>query len=274
MKKFEQYLTDKKFSKHTILSYTKRLSQFEVYCKSKNVTLRKVTHKNVVLYVRYLKKTNSHHSINQHLLSLRHYYTFLNVKVNPVIHINKVSRQSNANTSNCLSSEQLLQLYNSYEILTTIDYRDKAILGLLCFQALKTKEINNLKVNDIDLNNTTVKLHNRTLDLHSCQLIDLYKYITTERNTIIVNHSLKIDSELFFSTYGKSCNNVFNRLMKKVNIKHISILRKSVIVNWLKQHNLRKTQYYAGHKYISSTEQYLTTDIDNLKMNVLLLHPL
>lgn len=274
MKKFEQYLNSKDFSKHTVSSYTKRLSQFEQYCKTKNVNLKKVTHKNIVLYVRYLSKTNSHHSINQHLLALRHFYTFLNVRINPIIHINKNSRQSKVNTSNCLTSEQLLQIYNSYEILTTIDYRDKVILGLLCFQALKTREIDNLTVNDIDLDTTTVKLHNRTLKLHSCQLIDLYKYITTERNTIIEKYDVKIDSDLFFSTYGKSCTNVFNRLMKKVHLKHISILRKSVIVNWLHHHDLRTVQYFAGHKHISSTENYTTTNIEQLKTTVVKLHPL
>lgn len=273
MKKFEDYLKNKNFSKHTIRSYTKRMSQFVGYCQSKKIDVKSITHKHIVLYVRYLSKTNSHHSINQHLLALRHFYTFKNVKHNPVIYINKVSRQSKISTNNCLFTQQLLQIYNSYTILTTIDYRDKAILGLLCFQGLKTIEISNLKVNDIDLNSSTIKLHNRTLSLHSCQLIDLYKYITTERNSLIVNNRLKIDSVLVFSTYGKSCYNVYNRLMKKVNIKHISIFRKSVIINWLKQHDLRTVQYMCGHKYISSTEKYITTDIEKLKTHVVKFHP-
>lgn len=79
---------------------------------------------------------------------------------------------------------------------------------------------------------------------------------------------------IIIPTYGKSCTNVYRRLMKKCNIKHISILRKSYIVNLLKHHNLRTTQYLCGYKYISSTEKYITTDIEQLKTNILLFHPL
>ena len=62
--------------------------------------------------------------------------------------------------------------------------------------------------------------------------------------------------------------------MKKTNIAHIALLRKSVIVNWLKNYDLRAVQYFAGHKYISSTEKYLTTNIEQLKNSVVKLHPL
>lgn len=62
--------------------------------------------------------------------------------------------------------------------------------------------------------------------------------------------------------------------MKKTNIAHIALLRKSVIVNWLKQHNLRTTQHLSGHKYVSSTEKYVTTDIEKLKTTIILLHPM
>jgi len=79
---------------------------------------------------------------------------------------------------------------------------------------------------------------------------------------------------IIIPTYGKSCTNVYCRLMKKVNIKHISILRKSYIVNLLKQHDLRTAQHLCRHKYISSTEKYISTDIEQLKTNILLFHPL
>ena len=39
----------------------------------------------------------------------------------------------------------------------------------------------------------------------------------------------------------------------------------SVIVKWLKQHNLQQVQYLAVHRYISSTESYQQNDIETLK---------
>lgn len=41
-------------------------------------------------------------------------------------------------------------------------------------------------------------------------------------------------------------------------------VRGSVITRWLKAYNLRKVQYMAGHRYISSTEAYQINDLDDL----------
>jgi len=41
-----------------------------------------------------------------------------------------------------------------------------------------------------------------------------------------------------------------------------------VITAWLKQYDLRKTQYLAGHKYVSSTEDYKANVIDELQEDI------
>ncbi|MEQ9403212.1 MAG: hypothetical protein RIM99_06495 [Cyclobacteriaceae bacterium] len=51
-------------------------------------------------------------------------------------------------------------------------------------------------------------------------------------------------------------------------------LRTSVMVNWLKSHNLREVQYMAGHRYVSSTETYLVNDMEGLIEEVNQFHPL
>lgn len=45
-------------------------------------------------------------------------------------------------------------------------------------------------------------------------------------------------------------------------------IRTSVIIHWLKQNGLRKTQYLAGHKYISSTERYQQDDLQSLRETI------
>ena len=64
--------------------------------------------------------------------------------------------------------------------------------------------------------------------------------------------------------------------MKRYNQKVESIkqVRASVITNWLAQYNLRKVQYLAGHRYISSTERYLQDDLENLHEMVNNFHPI
>ena len=57
-------------------------------------------------------------------------------------------------------------------------------------------------------------------------------------------------------------------------IMHAKQIRSSVITYWLKNHNLRQVQYFAGHKYVSSTERYQLNNLDNLQNKLEKYHPL
>jgi hypothetical protein len=68
------------------------------------------------------------------------------------------------------------------------------------------------------------------------------------------------------------------KLMKQIrtidrqflNFKQV---RTSVITFWIKTYGLRKAQYMAGHRYISSTENYLPNDLEDLIEDINTLHP-
>ncbi|MXV15617.1 integrase [Hufsiella ginkgonis] len=57
-------------------------------------------------------------------------------------------------------------------------------------------------------------------------------------------------------------------------VKNAMQIRQSVITEWLKEKNLRIVQYMVGHKYVSSTELYKTTNLENLKEALNKFHPL
>jgi len=44
--------------------------------------------------------------------------------------------------------------------------------------------------------------------------------------------------------------------------------------HWLKVNNLRQVQYLAGHKYVSSTQRYQLTTLDDLKGELQKHHPM
>jgi integrase/recombinase XerD len=72
--------------------------------------------------------------------------------------------------------------------------------------------------------------------------------------------------------------NILAKLSKELRqinnkFKNTKQLRTSVIINWLKQYNLRKTQYFAGHRYISSTEKYQQDDLESLHKTINTFHP-
>ena len=69
------------------------------------------------------------------------------------------------------------------------------------------------------------------------------------------------------------------RIIKELNkknprIKSLQQIRASVITGWLKVYNLRKVQVLAGHRYVSSTEQYLSNDVEELTHELLKHHPI
>jgi len=63
--------------------------------------------------------------------------------------------------------------------------------------------------------------------------------------------------------------------LRKINlkVKHAMQIRQSVITGWLKEKDLRTVQYMAGHRYVSSTERYRESNLEELKEALLKYHP-
>jgi len=168
---------------------------------------------------------------------------------------------------------------------TLAQKRDRIIVGLLIYQGLTTRNIEDLKLKDVQLYKGkldiigTKRSNGRTLELKPWQLMELMEYIEKIRPQFL--EQTNKETEQLFLTLGKSkrLENIFrkiNKSLREINNKYINVnqLRTSVIINWLNQHNLRKTQYLAGHRYISSTEKYQQDDLESLHETINNFHPL
>lgn len=159
--------------------------------------------------------------------------------------------------------------------------RNYLMLGLLIYQGLATNELQKLTVSDIDLNKANIsiaggkKSNERKIPLHASQIGALINY--TERIRPQFFAYCNASDKLFFAlpegTKSKTSTNKLLHVFKPLSTQVKSIdktlvnfkqVRASVITHWLKTEGLRKTQYLAGHRYISSTEKYLPNQIEGL----------
>ena len=146
-------------------------------------------------------------------------------------------------------------------------------------------------MNDLDLIKATLKIrgskrHNeRILPLKATQIGLFMNYLQNIRPQLLEYHT-KESNKLFLSlpdfskksTNNDGSMNILNRLAKQIKtidrqFLNFKQLRASVITFWLKTQGLRKTQYLAGHKWISSTENYLPNNLDDLTDDINKLHP-
>ena len=292
MATFKTYLLSKGYSNNTAESYNRGLLQYIVWADTQNIASDQSTYNELISYIQHLKnKGLQQHSIQQTINSLNHYFKWL-IQLqqrtdNPTVNIT-IKGIKKRKLHHILSKAELEKLYNDYSNIKSDSLakkRNKIILSLLVYQGLNSTELGRLTTADLKLRegklfiSRTRKSNERTLTLESHQILDMMEYQLTTRTEILTITSKQTD--LLFTSLGKSINfnSIISKLLpqlKKINKKITSIhqIRTSVIVQWLKQYNLREVQYMAGHRYVSSTEAYLVNDLDDLQDEIEKYHPI
>ncbi|MFK7033385.1 tyrosine-type recombinase/integrase [Flavobacterium oreochromis] len=262
-------------------------------------TKETIDYKTFLKYIEELKKTGiKTNTLQSYIGNLKIYFNYLqeeNYRTdNPIETIN-IKGKVKTVLGHLLTADELEDLYYSYETKANdlARKRNKIIIGLLVYQGLHTKELQHLKEEHIELYKgkihipQTAKTNARTLELKPWQLMEMMEYIQQIRPNLSLRgtkQSLKnqqpTTDNLFFSSYGNTnISNVLKKLsdeLKLINYNYQNAIqiRNSVIVNWLKIHNLRKTQYLAGHRYISSTERYQQDNLEELHEMINTFHPI
>ena len=184
-----------------------------------------------------------------------------------------------------LSKDELDNLYQKFNDFDLIRKRDKVILGMVIYQGLNASELQRITLEDVQLEKGSIyikssrKSNSRTIELKAFQLLSIQNYMLKVRPIILKKANKQ--SDLLFVAVGKGIKlqNVIGRMIqkiKKVEPKVVSLqhIRTSVISIWIKEVGLRKAQYLAGHRYVSSTERYEIESLEDLKKNISAYHPL
>ena len=304
LSKFSEWLIIQGRSSKTAQSFCGNIKRFLEWLEKENIEAENTSYRDLLAYVKYLKNKNNKQRTQQVTVNaIKHFYNFLQseetVTENPanIILIKGIKRKT---LHEILTPEELGTLYRNYNTEIKREpgkrmppqknnalarVRNKIILGLIIYQGLRTEELARIEIQDLKLREGKIfitgsrRTEERTMKLESHQVYDLLEYTNTTRKQILT--ATKKNSSKVFISVGTSLNfqNIMQKLMQSVRginpkIKDLNQIRTSVITNWLKVHNLRKVQYMAGHRYVSSTEAYQQNNIEELQEDIKKYHPI
>ena len=288
---FKTYLQEQKLKTTTISGHLNNLKRFIKWAESESINYKTATYNQLLEFIQSFQNRNvSKMSVNLHLNSITKYYDYLVITAertdNPAKEIRLKSNQKRV-LKNVFTTQELEEIYTTYQNrpvwkinqgqATNSHQRNLVILGLFIFQGVQTSELKKLEKSHLNLLQGTIYIpsiarsNSRNLKLNVRQILPLQIYLNqTAKDQETLFKPAQISNSL---TYLKLLIN--NQLKnEKTPIRNAQHIRSSVIMNWLKQYNIRQVQYMAGHKYISSTERYKEEDLKTLQEQISLHHPM
>jgi len=287
METLDEYLKEF-YTPETVKSYKREINRF----LAENPEAESLVYKDLVGYVGIIRKRYSNAGTVQKIIAgIKSYYGFLahtgKRRDNPAASLKLRDRKCrDIQLQDLLSPKELKQLQEAENPRQGLEMRNRVLLSLLIYQALRTEELEALTVNGINFENATVqikataKTEARELPLQAQQAIQLLRYIENTRKKLLKR---KKTDRLLVGQRG-------NPMQAEDIAKHIrrhyknsiegravtaTAIRQSVITNMLKAgKDLREVQVFAGHRYISSTEKYKQTDLEALKAEIEKHYPL
>jgi len=282
---FYDYLVQKRMSLNSANRYQREANSFEDWAMENEIIPQKATYNEVLDFINHCKnKGNKARTINLKGVILRYYFDYHKRAKNPALEL-RLKGVDRLLPKSPLSKEELDNLYHNFSDYDLIRKRDKVILGMVIYQGLNGSELQRITLEDVQLEKGVVyiksgsKSNSRTIELKAFQLLSIQNYMLKIR-PIILQKANKQSEQLFVAVgQGIKLQNVIGRMIqkiKKVEPRVISLqhIRTSLISIWIKELGLRKAQYLAGHRYVSSTERYEVESLDDLKKNITIYHPL
>jgi integrase/recombinase XerD len=281
-----------KYTASTVKSYEREI---KIYLQALPHA-QSATYQDIINYINTKRKKQNPSSINRILQSIKKYYNYLVDSElredNPAqfINLKDSKRRNNTVQKRLLSSTEIQQLWQHfldkkyrYKILRN---RNLSMISLLLFQGLRGGEMRRLSIENINLEKTQIyipKSHDgnaRTLALEPCQILPLYQYINEDRIKLLKGDNK--EKALFISKLGRADNGETlhyliesNRHIIKGKTINPKTIRMSVIAEQFKKgKSLQEVQYFAGHRYPSSTERYKSNHLQALQQGILKHHPL
>lgn len=291
MKTYEHYLEKNAYNSKSITTYQRSVTRFNKWCKVYGTTCETIDYKTFLKYIEHLRKGNLKPiTLQGYIGKLKTYFDYLteeNYREQNIIKEINIKGVKRHIIHNVLEFEELEDLYYSYPTNKGKEIarkRNKIIIGLLVYQGMNTRDLQLLEVENIQLYKGKItvpgtrKSNMRDVELKPFQLMEFMEYINEIRPRILKETNKATEQLLLPIGTSFKLNNTIGKIAKELkeinnDFTDVKQIRTSVIIHWLKQNGLRKTQYLAGHKYISSTERYKQDDLESLHETINTFHP-
>lgn len=259
-------------------------NHYQIWLTQRNINIEEATYKDLLNYIGDLQQSKSKVVINEHLRAISHYNKHLQIAdIAFQVRVRGIEKPQQI----LFTEDELNKIYNSYEPQAQKGFwrhSDKILLGFIIYQALDERDILRIELEHLQLVKGEIKIpagqkrkEARTLKLEAFQILQIHSYLESHRD----KNGTKLISpqaEKFDNLHDQITN--LNRQIRKfgetlqMDIRRLSQLRQSRITLWIKQHGLRKTQYYGGFKRVENVERYRQQDNEDLQEAIKIYHPL
>ena len=281
--KFLQFLEhEKRYSVHTIKSYSTDLEQFIQFLSSEFQvnTVNNVNFQFVRSWIAKLLTNNiSARSVNRKITTLKTYFRFL-LQENMIKH-SPMQKIISPKTSKRLPV--FVEEIKMDELLNEIDFgkgflaqRDRLILELFYFTGIRLSELINLKNKDIDFSNSTILVlgkrnKERLIPLTSDILSKIKKFNTSNKSPFLftTEEGKQISTKQVYRLVNK-----YLSMVTSLDKKSPHILRHTFATHMLNNGaDINAIKELLGHANLSATQAYTHNTIEKLKTVYKQAHP-
>jgi integrase/recombinase XerC len=283
--KFITYLSsEKRFSEHTIKSYSCDINQFALFLSSEFQIVDKINEISFQIIRTWiaslLEKGISPRSVNRKISTLKTYFKFLvretKLIENPMIKV--VAPKSKKRLPVFIEQDQIESLLSEVQFEKGfIGQRNKLIIELFYVTGIRLSELINIKISDVDFNNQSIKVlgkrnKERIIPLSSNVVNDLNLFIKSNKQSKYLFTNLEGDK-----LYNKLVYRLVNKYIGKissVNKKSPHILRHTFATHMLNNGaDINAIKELLGHTNLSATQVYTHNTIEKLKTVYKQAHP-
>ena len=287
---FISYLSlEKNYSIHTVNAYKKDIEGFSSFCQKEYVivTIDNVDYSLIRSWIVSLVNSDvSNRTINRKVASLKAYYKFLQrigkISVHPLTKHKalKTSKKAEVPFSVTEMERVLSQIHFDEGFEGT---RDKLIIELLYTTGIRRSELINLKIKDVNMPGSTLKVLGKRNKERIVPLLpstkDLFQpYFDTRKSVdCIIDETHVFLSKSGYKMYETLVYRIINKYFSKVSSKvkkSPHILRHTFATHLLnKGADLNSVKELLGHSSLASTQVYTHNNIAELKEAHLSAHP-